>query len=52
MKGMFDCHLADDQIKIGDGTFTKAVKIGSKNVLVKQSPMSRKFLAYVSTFSA
>jgi hypothetical protein len=34
--GMFDCHPADDQIKIGDGMFIKAVKIGNKNVLVKQ----------------
>jgi hypothetical protein len=34
--GMFDCNPVDDQIKIGDGTFIKAVKIGNKNVLVKQ----------------
>jgi hypothetical protein len=33
---MFDCHPINDQIKIGDGIFIKAVTIGSKNVLVKQ----------------
>jgi hypothetical protein len=31
-----DSHPVDDQIKIGDSTFIKAVKIGSNNVLVKQ----------------
>jgi hypothetical protein len=35
--GMFDCHPVDDQIKIGDGTFINAVKIGNKNVLVKMA---------------
>jgi hypothetical protein len=34
--GMFDCTAVDDHIKIGDGTYIKAVKVGSKNVLVKQ----------------
>jgi hypothetical protein len=33
---MFDCHNINDQIKISDGTFIKAITIGSKNVLVKQ----------------
>jgi hypothetical protein len=34
--GMFDYHPVDEQIKIGDGTFTMVVKIVSKNGLVKQ----------------
>jgi hypothetical protein len=33
---MFDCTDVDDQIKMGEGTFIKAVKVGIKNVLVKQ----------------
>jgi hypothetical protein len=46
---MFDCHPVDDQIKIGDGTFIKAVNISNKNVLVKQpdGPMAKVMISNV-----
>jgi hypothetical protein len=34
--GMLDCHPVNYQIKISDGTFIKAVKIGNKNILFKK----------------